>query len=271
MNFFQFVNPAFSLSGLIVGALVGMTGVGGGALMTPLLVLLFGVHPTTAIGTDLLYAALTKTVGTGVHGMNKTINWRIVGLLASGSLPSSIAMLWVLSGLDRNTAVAERYLSIGLGWALLLTVFLLLFRGRMIRAIQTFRAANPHPDSGSPSSPKTALATVVLGGVLGVLVTLTSVGAGALGMTVILMLYPRLQMKDLVGTDIMHAVPLAFVGGIGYWAIGNIDWAMLVSLLIGSIPGIIIGSRLAPRLPDKVLRPLLAVILTLVGVKLVWM
>lgn len=264
MEFITSLNPLYSLSGLLVGILVGVTGVGGGSLMTPLLVLLFQVHPATAVGTDLLYAAITKSAGTAVHSRNKTVNWRIVGFLALGSLPAAIVTLLLMSGVNRDSLSFKTVLTHSLGWMLFLTAILLIFRKPIVDKVAAWRQHH------KPVQPRTiAIATVVLGLLLGALVTLTSVGAGALGVTALLMLYPRLEIRDVVGSDIVHAVPLTLVGGIGYWFIGEIDWAMLVSLLIGSVPGIIFGSHLAPRMPDKLIRPVLAATLSLVALKLV--
>lgn len=265
MDFLNSFNPLFSVSGFFVGLLVGVTGVGGGSLMTPLLVLLFGVHPVTAVGTDLLYAAITKSAGTAVHGRNKTINWRVVGLLAAGSLPAAALTLWLVSGIDRKSMAAVATITIALGYMLILTAFLLIFRRRIIEKIR-----NAMRDRRPVSPQIVAILTIVLGLTLGVLVTLTSVGAGALGVTILLALYPSLNVRDIVGSDIVHAVPLTLLAGMGYWAIGEVDWQMLITLLIGSIPGIIIGSHYSPRLPDRLISSLLAVTLALVGTKLVF-
>lgn len=232
--------------------------------MTPLLVLLFHVHPATAVGTDLLYAAITKSAGTVVHGANKTVNWTIVRLMACGSVPAALITLYLMSGVDRKSIAAIAFLTNALGWMLFLTAFLLLFRQQIVDKVTDWRGHRP------PVRDSTIKAlTLLLGIVLGTLVTLTSVGAGALGVTVLLMLFPRLQIRDVVGSDIVHAVPLTLVGGIGYWFIGEIDWSMLFSLLVGSIPGIIVGSHLAPRMPERIIRPVLAVTLALVAAKLV--
>lgn len=264
MEFLSSLNPLYSLSGLLVGILVGITGVGGGSLMTPLLVLFFNVHPATAVGTDLLYAAITKSAGTAVHSRNKTVNWRIVGMLALGSIPAATITLYLMSGVDRDSLSFKAVLTQALGWMLFLTAILLVFRKPIVDWVANWRRHH------KPVEPATiAIATLLLGLVLGALVTLTSVGAGALGVTALLMLYPRLEIRDVVGSDIVHAVPLTLVGGLGYWVIGEIDWAMLISLLVGSVPGIIFGSHLAPRMPDKVIRPILAVTLALVALKLV--
>ena len=264
LEFLSSLNPLYSVSGLLVGILVGITGVGGGSLMTPLLVMLFNVHPATAIGTDLLYAAITKSAGTAVHSRNKTVNWRIVGTLALGSLPAAIVTLVLMSGVDRDSLTFKAMLTHSLGWMLFLTAILLIFRKPIVDKVADWRRHH------KPVEPRTIqICTFILGLLLGAMVTLTSVGAGALGVTALLMLYPRLEIRDIVGSDIVHAVPLTLVGGLGYWMIGEIDWAMLASLLIGSIPGIIFGSHLAPRMPDKVIRPVLAVTLALVATKLV--
>jgi uncharacterized membrane protein YfcA len=263
LAFLGAIEPLYAVSGLLVGILVGITGVGGGSLMTPVLVMLFNVHPATAVGTDLLYAAITKSAGTAVHGANKTINWRIVKLLALGSVPAALITLYLMSGVDRKSLGAVSFITYALGWMLLLTSFLLVFRNQIVERVTAWRQHHPPVNDNTVK-----LLTIGLGLLLGCLVTLTSVGAGALGVTVLLMLYPRLEIRDVVGSDIVHAVPLTLVGGLGYWMIGEIDWAMLLSLLCGSIPGIIIGSHAAPRMPDRLIRPILAITLALVALKL---
>jgi hypothetical protein len=258
MNLVGTINWLYSVSGFFVGALVGLTGVGGGSLMTPLLVLLFGIHPSTAVGTDLLYAAATKTVGTTVHGASKTVDWGIVGRLAAGSVPATVLTLLVLSRFEKAMGAANHIITFVLGVALIATAIAILFR-RIIIAFFEKRTG--------PGGPKNATAfTVVLGAILGVLVSLSSVGAGAIGVTVLLILYPALPAARLVGSDIAHAVPLTLIAGIGHWLIGSVDFHLLFSLLIGSI----IGSLVAARVPDKVLRPMLASTLALVGGKLVF-
>ncbi|MBP2445775.1 sulfite exporter TauE/SafE family protein [Rhizobium leguminosarum] len=257
--------PHYSLSGLFVGALVGITGVGGGSLMTPLLVLLFGVHPATAVGTDLLYAAITKTAGTAVHGMHGRVNWKIVGSLAVGSVPAALLMLWMLAGVDRKSIGVTNTITTALGWLLVMTSIMLVFRGPILELARRAIGDRTPPQP----QPRTILAlTVILGFLLGVLVTLTSVGAGALAVTILLVLYPRLDVREIVGSDIVHAVPLTLIGGTGYWLIGEIDWPMLLALLIGSIPGIIIGSLLAPKLHERTIRIVLALTLAVVAWKL---
>ena len=255
-------NLLISLSGFLVGLLVGQTGTGGGSLMTPLLVLLFGIHPATAVGTDLLYASATKSVGTLVHGMNHTVNWRIVGRLAAGSVPATAATLLLLSRFDLNTGRAGAAISAILGLMLLLTALSLVFRSRFVAAV------GPIMERLTPR--QVTAYTILVGILLGVLVTISSVGAGALGVTALLLLYPRLPMASIVGSDIAHAVPLTLLAGIGHWWMGSTNWLLLAWLLAGSIPGIIIGSYLAVRIPDAVLRPILAATLAVVAGKLLF-
>jgi uncharacterized membrane protein YfcA len=255
------IDPLYSLSGFFVGLLVGQTGKGAGALMTPLLILLFGVHPATAVGTDLLYASATKTAGTLVHGLNHTVSWRIVALLATGSVPATALTLLVISKLDLSGGKASSIIASVLGVLLLLTSLSLFFR-RQFLAVAGTRLLAIEPK-------QTTVLTVITGAMLGVLVTISSVGAGALGVTALLLLYPRLPMAIIVGSDIAHAVPLTLVAGIGHWFLGSVDWPLLISLLTGSIPGIILGSYLSAHVPDAVLRPILATTLMVVGGRLV--
>jgi uncharacterized membrane protein YfcA len=262
MNLFSAVDPLFMLSGFLVGLLVGQTGVGGGSLMTPILVLLFGVHPATAVGTDLLYASATKSVGTLVHGLNRTVEWRIVRRLASGSVPATIVTLLTIAHYNVGGPRSGRIISLVLGIMLLLTALSLIFRTRFLAVM------GPVLDRITPS--QAARLTVLTGVILGIAVTLSSVGAGALGVTALLLLYPRVPMAVIVGSDIAHAVPLTLVAGIGHWWLGSVDLPLLTSLLSGSIPGIILGSYLSAHIPDRVLRPLLAAVLCIVGGRLVF-
>ncbi|QKS02012.1 sulfite exporter TauE/SafE family protein [Sphingomonas sp. CL5.1] len=254
-------NPFYSLAGVLVGLLVGLTGVGGGSLMTPLLVLVFGFHPVTAVGTDLLYASATKTVGTAVHGWRGTVDWRVVGRLAAGSVPTTVAMLFALNYATHRAADTGHLVATILGAVLLLTAGAILFRERIVSRLA--------PRFGRLSDRRIGWLTVLLGAILGALVSLTSVGAGALGITALLVLYPRLELKRLVGSDIAHAVPLTLIAGLGHMTLGAVDFSLLVSLLAGSVPGIVIGSLVATRVSDRVLVPILAMTLAVVGVKLV--
>jgi len=254
------IDPLYVTSGFGVGLLVGMTGVGGGSLMTPLLILLFGIHPSTAVGTDLLYAAATKTGGSVVHSWARSIHWPAVIRLASGSIPASILTLIVLWQLHLDSAAARSLVNIVLSFALMLTAASLIFRKtimeRLRERMERLEALT------------IARATVLVGAALGVLVSISSVGAGAVGVTALLLLYPQLPMSRIVGSDIAHAVPLTLVAGIGHWALGATDWHLMAVLLMGSLPGIVIGSYFATRVPEMALRLLLAVTLVLVAAKL---
>ncbi len=250
----------YSIAGFITGIIVGLTGVGGGSLMTPILVLFFGVAPAAAVGTDLLYAAATKTVGTLAHGFNGSIIWRLVGLLALGSLPGAAIALVVLHSLGPLDRAAGQFITVFLGYALLITAAAILARPYLSDyAARSARGLTPI---------SRAIATVAVGALLGIFVTLSSVGAGALGVTALLILYPDLKTPQIVGSDIAHAVPLTLVAGLGHWLIGSVQWGTLGLLLTGSIPGILIGSVLSSRISDKWLRAALAVVLTVVGLRL---
>ncbi|HKU07488.1 MAG TPA: sulfite exporter TauE/SafE family protein [Bradyrhizobium sp.] len=254
------IDPLYVASGFGVGLLVGMTGVGGGSLMTPLLILLFGIHPTTAVGTDLLYAAATKTGGSLVHGLGRSIHWPAVIRLACGSLPASVATMLFMWQLNLDASAQRSVVNLVLCFALLLTATSLIFRKAIM---ERYRRRLEHIDEKT-----TAIATVVTGAALGILVSISSVGAGAVGVTVLLLLYPRLPMATIVGSDIAHAVPLTLVAGMGHWALGTVDWSLMGVLLMGSLPGIVIGSYSALRVPETVLRVTLAVVLLLVAGKI---
>ena len=254
------IDPVHSVAGLLVGLLVGLTGVGGGSLMTPILVMIFGFAPKAAVGTDLLFAAATKSVGTMVHGLKGSVDWRIVRRLATGSIPATLITLLVLSFADERVDNTSRAISIVLGGVLVLTSLGVFARERIVRWLA--------PRTERLTDRRVALITVVVGAVLGTLVSLTSVGAGALGMTVLLVLYSRAPVSRLVGSDIAHAVPLTLVAGIGHWWLGSIKFDLLLSLLVGSVPGVIVGSLLASRVPERALTLALAAVLGLVGIKL---
>ena len=254
------IDPLFVASGFGVGFLVGMTGVGGGSLMTPLLILLLGVHPATAVGTDLLFAASTKTVGTACHAAARTVDWTLVALLAAGSVPSTAVTVVALSQFNLESAVAQHAITGILGVVLIITA-IFLFLGRSLRdryagRLEAFGAG------------RIRLFTIILGVVMGVLVTITSVGAGAIGVTTLLLLHPKMPAGRVVGSDIAHAVPLTLLAGAGHWYLGSINWELLVTLLIGSIPGIIAGSYLATVAREAVVRFALASVLIVVAVRL---
>jgi len=255
------IDPLYVVSGFGVGLLVGMTGVGGGSLMTPLLILLFGIHPATAVGTDLLYASATKTGGTLAHGWARSIHWPAVIRLASGSIPASVLTLVVLWQLDLNAEASRSLVNLVLCFALVLTATSLIFRKALM---DRYRRRLQQLDPGT-----TVRATILVGAALGVLVSISSVGAGAVGVTALLLLYPNLPTTRIVASDIAHAVPLTLVAGIAHWATGAIDWRLLGMLLVGSLPGILIGSYLAHRVPERALRLVLAATLILVAGNLV--
>jgi uncharacterized membrane protein YfcA len=252
------------LAGFGVGTMVGLTGVGGGALMTPLLVLLFGVAPAAAVGTDLWFAALTKVVGGAMHQRQGSVDWQVVRRLCLGSLPASVAtLLWLhASGAGQ---IRSGLILTALGAVLLLTALAMIFKARMHALGQALRSTAPQAFKRAQPG-----LTVLAGALLGLLVTLTSVGAGALGAVMLVYLYPfRMKPAMLVGTDIVHGVPLTLVAGTGHLLMGNVDLALLGSLLAGSVPGILLGTRLGSLAPEAVLRAAIAIVLALVGLKLV--
>ncbi|MDE2405675.1 MAG: sulfite exporter TauE/SafE family protein [Sphingomonadales bacterium] len=256
MSVFTQFDGLHAVAGLLVGVLVGLTGVGGGSLMTPVLVLLFGVNPQTAVGTDLLYASLTKAVGTGVHGWRETVDWKIVRRLAGGSVPAAALTLMVLAHYGPVAKHTTSIILVVVAVMLFLTSISVFFRNNLIRW-----ARRHHVEEARD----VLWQTVLLGAVLGVAVTVSSVGAGAIGVTVLLVLYPQLPIARIVGSDIAHAVPLTLVSGLGHWLIGDINFTLLGNLLIGSIPGVIFGSLLSTRASDNWLRPVLACVLVISG------
>ncbi|MYM24052.1 TSUP family transporter [Duganella sp. FT135W] len=253
----------FVASGFAVGLLVGMTGVGGGSLMTPLLTLLFGVTPAVAVGTDLAFASLTKGVGTFTHRLRGTVHWDIVRRLCLGALPAALLAsigLKYFGTLSKEMGQIIRYTIAG---SVFLTVIALLFKRKMLAWITA------HPERQLQGR---ALhnATIFTGAVLGVLVTISSIGAGAIGATVLVMLYPRLTAAEVAGTDIAYAVPLTAIAAVGHWWLGSINWTLLLTLLVGSVPGITLGAYAARAVPERLLRGILAVTLVAVAVKLVY-
>ncbi len=254
---------SYVISGFVVGILVGLTGVGGGSLMTPLLTLLFGVSPTVAVGTDLAFASITKSAGTFTHKMRGTVNWHIVRLLCFGALPTALLATLCLKhfgALDQEIGQIIRYT---IAVSVLLTVIALLFKRNMLAWLSR------HPEKQLQGR-ALEIATICAGALLGALVTVSSIGAGAIGATLIVMLYPRLTPAEIAGTDIAYAVPLTAIAAFGHWWLGSINWMLLATLLVGSIPGIILGSMAARAVPERVLRLLLATTLTLVAAKLIF-
>lgn len=249
MDFFWYI-----CAGAAVGLAVGITGVGGGSLMTPLLLIL-GIPPHIAIGTDLMYAGIAKSTGVVMHAKRGNVNWKIVFAMAAGSLPASFLTVWALSRFEKPDHYQE-ILTSSLGLMLVVTAAVILFRSKLTKAL------NIHV------SEKMGTKIIFLCGfVLGILVTLTSVGAGALGTAIMMILFPLMRAKNIVGTDLAHAVPLTLVAGIGHLLLGNVDYTLLVALLIGSIPTIYIGTRIASHVPNHILQPILATALLSFGVK----
>lgn len=252
----------YIISGFAVGTLVGLTGVGGGSLMTPLLTLIFGVTPSVAVGTDLAFASITKSAGTFTHRLRGTVEWHVVRLLCFGALPAALLATWGLKhfgALDKEIGQIIRY---SIAASVFLTVIAILYRSKLVAWI------NAHPERQLQGT-RLAAATITAGAILGVLVTISSIGAGAIGATILVLLYPKMPAAHVAGTDIAYAVPLTAIAAFGHWYLGSIDWVLLGSLLIGSLPGITLGSLAAKAVPEKLLRGILATTLTLVACKLV--
>ena len=252
----------FILSGALVGMLVGLTGVGGGSLMTPILTLIFGVAPTTAVGTDLAFAAITKGIGTAAHRLHGNVKWHIVGLLCAGSLTTATLSILFLKQAGPLSKDWTHFITFSIGVSVLLTALSLTMRAKILQWVKD----NPHRILQGPSL---KVATILIGGVIGVLVTISSIGAGAIGATLILLLYPHLKTAEVAGTDIAYAVPLTALAGVGHWWLGNVDFSLLFGLLVGSLPAIWLGAKLSSTLPEKFTRSALAITLLLVGIKLV--
>lgn len=260
------LDVAFVLAGFVVGTIVGLTGVGGGSLMTPILIFFFGVKPYLAVGTDLLFAAFTKLGGTVSFARQRVVPWRVVGLLSAGSIPASLATIAVLRQMGPADSQVQSLMTTTLGVALLLTAAAMLYKA--VRGKQLPRQLSAE-DEARASTPRHWALPWVFGVVIGMLVTLTSVGAGAIGVSVLLMLYPLLPLPRIVAADIAYAVPLTLVAGLGHASLGSVDWSLLAKLLAGSLPGIWLGSRLTRHTPDRVIRSLLSVLLAWAGSKLV--
>jgi uncharacterized membrane protein YfcA len=260
------INLVYVLSGLAVGLLVGLTGVGGGSLMTPLLTVMFGVPATTAVGTDLAFAAVTKGAGTLMHRMRNTVNWEIVILACLGSVPASLVTIAVLHGLDIQNADKGSSIDVFIRWSIsicvMLTVGTLIFKTFIVRWLQN------HPQAQLQQKTR-SIATVLAFALIGVLVTVSSIGAGAIGAMVLIILHPQLKASEIAGTDIAYAVPLTTVAAFGHFSLGTVDFGLLGALLLGSIPGITIGSYLSRSVPEMLLRGVLATTLTAVAAKLV--
>ena len=256
----------YAAAGGSVGFVVGMTGVGGGSFMTPIL-LLFGFPPPIAIGTDLLYAALTKASGIITHARQRTVEWRIVGLMATGSIPASLITMFFLHQLKTQEIAYNHILTTTLGVMLIITGLVLLFRSSLLR--ERHQLADDHSQVGLFEKQHAKLFTILMGIVLGVMVSLSSVGAGAFAAAVLMMLYPRMAIIRVIGTDLAHAIPLTTIAGIGHMTLGHVDWLLLSGLLIGSLPAIWLGTKLAYKVPNKIMQPIMASVLLLLGIKYV--
>jgi uncharacterized protein len=256
----------FVFAGFFVGTIIGLTGVGGGSLMTPLLVFFFGVKPYMAVGTDLLFAAFTKMGGTVSLARQRLVPWRVVGQLCAGSIPASLLTLTVLHRIGPSSGQAQSLMTTTLGVALLLTAAAMFYKA--MRGKQLPRSVSAAELDKATHARHWSL-PVLFGAVIGTLVTLTSVGAGAIGVSVLLILFPLLPLPRIVAADIAYAVPLTLVAGLGHASLGSVDWALLAKLLAGSLPGIWIGSRLMNRTPERVIRSILSVLLAWAGTKLV--
>lgn len=254
-------------AGALVGLIIGLTGVGGGSLMTPILVLGFGISPVVAVGTDLLYAALTKCSGIYFHHKNHTVDWKVVLLLGSGSVPCSIITIFFLEYLKKTGFNYDDIILVTLGIMLILTSFIILIKNHLLAFIHS-----NHADSFAVNFVRNyrSQITIASGCLLGCVVTLSSVGAGAIGSAILFLLYPRKSSISIVGTDIAHAVPLTAIAGLGHLHFGSVDFSLLTGLLAGGVPAIYLGSMIGKKLPDKVLRPLIALLLLAMGIKLVF-
>lgn len=257
---------AYVFAGFAVGLVVGLTGVGGGSLMTPLLIFGFGIKPYLAVGTDLLFAAFTKMGGTVNMARQGVVPWRVVGALSAGSMPAALGTLYVLHHIGPANPAVQKTMTLTLGVALLLTALATFYKA--VRGAQVPRHL-PEKDLSQALHPRHKALTLVLGAVIGVMVTLTSVGAGAIGVTALMLLYPLLPLPRIVAADIAYAVPLTLVAGLGHASLGSVDWALLLKLLAGSLPGIWLGSQLVHKTPDRAIRSLLSVLLAYAGVKLI--
>ncbi len=262
----------FILAGVLVGFCVGITGVGGGSLMTPILISLFKIEPHIAIGTDLLYAAISKFCGSVVHAKKMNIVWPIVIWLAIGSIPASFATHWVLENYLSQSTHYKATLTMVLGFMLTLTGISIVFRTHIEKFFNRYRQ-NGTDNTVDLSKEALALQTknkrtliVIMGIILGVFVTLSSVGAGAFGIMALVLMFPNLPMIRIIGSDVVHAVLLTLVAGLGHMSAGNVDFVLLCWLLCGSIPAIIVGTLISSRLPEKLIRKILGITLFCIGI-----
>jgi uncharacterized membrane protein YfcA len=257
---------AFIFAGFFVGMVIGLTGVGGGSLMTPILIFFFGIKPYMAVGTDLLFAAFTKMGGTVRLARARVIDWRVVLHLSAGSIPAALITLWILHRLGPANPAVQSLMTDTLGFALLLTAAATFYKALRGKSVPLRLA--PGQEKLAATARHWSL-PLLFGAVIGTLVTLTSVGAGAIGVTVLMILYPLLPLPRIVAADIAYAVPLTLVAGLGHASIGSVDWSLLAKLLAGSLPGIWLGSHLMTRVPERAIRSVLSVLLAYAGLKLI--
>ncbi len=257
---------AFILSGFFVGFIVGLTGVGGGSLMTPILIFGFGIKPILAVGTDLLFAAFTKLGGTVNLALARRVDWKIVGTLSLGSVPAALLTVGALHYFGAAQEAVQKVMTTTLGFALLLTAAATLYKA--VKGTQQPQREISAEALIEATKPRHAALPILFGAMIGVLVSLTSVGAGAIGVTALMLLYPALPLNRIVAADVAYAVPLTLVAGLGHASIGSVDWPLLAKLLAGSLPGIWLGTRLGNHVPDRAIRSILSLLLAYAGFKL---
>lgn len=258
-----------ALAGLLVGFTVGLTGMGGGALMTPILVLLFNINPGTAVSSDLLASLVMKPIGASVHLRHGRINWTMARWLAIGSVPSAFAGVFVLRQLGTGEHVTD-WIKTLLGWALVVAAVSMVARA-LLAARDRRRGGGGSGTAGATGAGDVQVkrvATMVVGVAGGFIVGMTSVGSGSLMMVMLLLLYPALTAKELVGTDLVQAIPLVGSATLSHLLFGHVDFGLTGTLLLGSVPGVYLGARVSSRAPDAVIRPVLVVVLFASALKL---
>ncbi len=261
----------FVFAGMLVGFCVGVTGVGGGSLMTPILIGIFKIEPHIAIGTDLLYAAISKFCGSLVHAKKLNIIWPIVIWLSIGSIPASLLTTWILDNYLSQSAHYKSVLTMALGFMLTVTGLSIIFRPQIEKFFGRYHQDEKliQQERVEVWSKNKRFYIVIMGIVLGVFVTLSSVGAGAFGIMALIVIFPNLPMIRIIGSDVVHAVLLTFVAGLGHMNAGNVDFNLLLWLLLGSIPAIIVGTLVSSRLPEKLIRRILGITLFVLGINFI--
>lgn len=253
------IDPSLAVAGLVVGLLVGLTGMGGGALLTPLLVLFFKVTPLAAISSDLLTSLVMKPVGAAVHMRQRTVHWRLVGWLAAGAVPAGFAGAVLIGLIGHGVGVADQ-LKLFIGVALCASVATTVFRQVMDRRARRREIASGLTEPEQPLVVR-PVRTLAIGVVGGLAVGMTSVGAGSLIIAMLLVAYPRLRPSQMVGTDIVQAIPLVAAATLGHLIFGDVQFALTASLLLGALPGVYLGARMSARGPGQVIRPVISAVL----------